>query len=167
MFRKLSDFLEAYKQLTEGTISILESLPENGLGHMPIEGCRSMSQLAWHIVTTIPEMMSQTGLGIGSVDPHSTPPDSKEDILTAYQSVSSELLKEIGTKWDDQTLDQEDNLYGENWKRSFTLTALIHHEIHHRGQMTILLRQANCAVPGMYGPSKEEWTKYGMEEPPY
>jgi uncharacterized damage-inducible protein DinB len=36
------------------------------------------------------------------------------------------------------------------------------HEIHHRGQMTVLMRQAGLKVPGVYGPSREEWTAYGM-----
>lgn len=30
------------------------------------------------------------------------------------------------------------------------------HEIHHRGQLTILMRQAGITVSGLYGPSKEE-----------
>lgn len=40
-------------------------------------------------------------------------------------------------------------------------------ETHHLGQMTVLMRQAGLNVPGVYGPSKEEWTAYGMPEPPY
>ena len=36
---------------------------------------------------------------------------------------------------------------------------------HHRGQMTILMRQAGLLVPGMYGPSKDEWLAFGEEAP--
>ena len=42
------------------------------------------------------------------------------------------------------------------------LSALIRHEAHHRGQMTVLMRQAGLTVPGVYGPSREEWVAYGM-----
>jgi uncharacterized damage-inducible protein DinB len=42
------------------------------------------------------------------------------------------------------------------------LQALISHEIHHRGQMTVLMRQAGLKVPGIYGPAREEWAAYGM-----
>jgi len=58
-------------------------------------------------------------------------------------------------------------MYGQQWPRMMTLKILIHHEIHHRGQMTILLRQANQSVPGVVGPSKEEWSQWGMEPPAY
>jgi uncharacterized damage-inducible protein DinB len=36
------------------------------------------------------------------------------------------------------------------------LQSLIRHQIHHRGQMTILMREAHVVVPGVYGPSREE-----------
>ncbi|MCK4657684.1 MAG: hypothetical protein KAT85_11650, partial [candidate division Zixibacteria bacterium] len=37
--------------------------------------------------------------------------------------------------------------------------------IHHRGQMTVLMRQAGLKVPGVYGPSMEEWEHFGMKKP--
>ena len=46
-------------------------------------------------------------------------------------------------------------MYGQKWKKKFTLQALILHEIHHRGQITVLMRQAGLRVPGSYGPAKE------------
>jgi uncharacterized damage-inducible protein DinB len=56
-------------------------------------------------------------------------------------------------------------MYGEKWKRSATLLALIRHEIHHRGEMIALMRLAGLAVPGIYGPTREEWAQWGMEPP--
>ena len=56
-------------------------------------------------------------------------------------------------------------MYGATWPRSFTLFVLIGHEIHHRGQMTVLMRQAGLKVPGIYGPSYEEWVNYKMQPP--
>jgi uncharacterized damage-inducible protein DinB len=67
--------------------------------------------------------------------------------------------------WSDETLQIEDDMYGEMWKRGKTLGSLINHEIHHRGQMTVLMRQAGLKVPGIYGPSKDEWAQYGMKPP--
>ena len=46
-----------------------------------------------------------------------------------------------------------------------TLQGLIHHEIHHRAEMIVLMRLAGLPVPGLYGPTREEWTQYGMEPP--
>ena len=39
---------------------------------------------------------------------------------------------------------------------AMVLNVLIRHQIHHRGQMTILMRQAGVVVPSVYGPSREE-----------
>ncbi|MDM7920662.1 MAG: DinB family protein, partial [Pyrinomonadaceae bacterium] len=64
--------------------------------------------------------------------------------------------------WNDDTLLQEDNMYGETWTRGLTLFYLMAHQADHRGQMTVLMRQAGLPVPGVYGPSKEEWLAHGM-----
>jgi uncharacterized damage-inducible protein DinB len=39
--------------------------------------------------------------------------------------------------------------------RGAMLRSLIDHQTHHRGQMTVLLRQAGLPVPGVMGPTKE------------
>ncbi|MBK8721797.1 MAG: hypothetical protein IPL95_05830 [Saprospiraceae bacterium] len=46
-------------------------------------------------------------------------------------------------------------MYGELWTKGNTLAILIRHQAHHRGQLSILMRQNGCKVPGVYGPSKE------------
>ena len=75
------------------------------------------------------------------------------------------LLERIKQSWTDETLDKEDDLYGEKWTRKVTLKVQVHHQIHHRGQMTVLMRQAGLKVPGLFGPAKEDWTEYGMQPP--
>ena len=42
---------------------------------------------------------------------------------------------------------------------------LVTHQTHHRGQMTVLMRQAGLKVPDVYGPAKEGWATYGMPAP--
>jgi len=56
-------------------------------------------------------------------------------------------------------------MYRSKWSRGFTLHCLGDHETHHRGQMSILMRQAGLVVPGVMGPAKEEWEKMGMQAP--
>ncbi len=57
-------------------------------------------------------------------------------------------------------------MYGEQWPRGLALAMLISHETHHRGQMTVLMRQAGVPVPGVSGPSREEWEAMGMPPMP-
>jgi uncharacterized damage-inducible protein DinB len=167
MYRKVDDFINDWQILTDGTKKIFDQLSNDILNQRIAEGHRNLGQLAWHIVVTIPEMMKLTGLPLSILDEKLPPPESAEEIRQAYKKVTNELSKAITTDWDDNALLQEDNLYGEKWKRGFTLTVLLNHEIHHRGQMTVLLRQADKTVPGIYGPSKEEWVNFGAKPPAY
>jgi len=75
------------------------------------------------------------------------------------------LLDQIKKSWDDDTLKTEDDMYGEQWSRAMTLQALVFHQIHHRAQMTVLMREAGLDVPGVYGPARQEWAAYGMKPP--
>jgi uncharacterized damage-inducible protein DinB len=167
MFRKLDDFFGAYGHLTAGTTKVLAGLNNKNMNKRVSPGHRTLGELGWHIVVTIPEMMNQTGLGISSIDPKAMPPKSAKKIAAAYKTVTEELTQAIRKNWDDKTLLKSDDLYGEKWPRGSTLYALVSHEIHHVGQMTVLLRQSKSKVPGLFGPSKEEWKKLGMKPPAY
>jgi uncharacterized damage-inducible protein DinB len=56
-------------------------------------------------------------------------------------------------------------MYGQQWQRGTTLMTVQMHESHHRGQITVLMRQAGLKVPGVVGPAKEDWRQFGMEPP--
>ncbi|MCL4279737.1 MAG: hypothetical protein KJZ60_08655, partial [Ignavibacteriaceae bacterium] len=86
-----------------------------------------------------------------------------KEILGEYKRVSDGMINEIKTSWDNKTLLQEDDMYGEMWTKGKTLSVLIAHQIHHRGQLTVAMRLAGLIIPGVYGPAKEEWANYGMQ----
>jgi uncharacterized damage-inducible protein DinB len=167
MYRKIDDFAKAYGILTEGTVKALALLNDGNLDQSVGEGHRTLRHLGWHIVVTVPEMMKLCGLPLSAVDERLPPPDTAAEIVDGYKKVTAELVEAIEANWKDESLTEVDDLYGQKWERGLSLAALINHEIHHRGQMTVLLRQAGGKVPGLYGPAKEEWPQYGMETPPY
>jgi uncharacterized damage-inducible protein DinB len=167
MFRTIKDFFDAYASLTEGTRKIFAALTDENLDQTVSPGYRTLGQLAWHVVASVPEMANRTGLTIFSVGAESKPPTSADKIADAYGKVTQELVRKLQATWNDKTLLETDDMYGESWPRGKTLHALIVHETHHVGQMTVLLRQAGAKVPGIYGPSKEEWKQFGMEPPAY
>ena len=165
MYRTILDFSHDYSVLIENTQKVFNALTQESLDQAVAEGHRNIRRLAWHIVTTIPEMMNRMGLNIEAVKEDAPVPETLEEIKRDYSAASSELLELIKTNWHDATLLNEDDMYGYKWKRGRTLQIFVQHEVHHRGQMTILMRQAGLSVPGTFGPSKEEWIGYGMEEP--
>ena len=162
MYYKIDDFLSDWDFESQSTLKLLSALTNASLNVKVTPEGRSLGYLAWHIVISLGEMMNRTGLQVDSPPIESDAPASAGEIRTAYEKSSLRLISEIRTKWNDDTLQMESDMYGEKWKNGVTLGALITHQIHHRGQMTVLMRQAGLKVPGIYGPAREEWASMGM-----
>ena len=167
MYRKLEDVITAAAYQAESTLKVFAALTDENLAQPIAPGHRNLGQIAWHIVTSVPEMMNRTGLGLTSVSFDTPPPATAKEIVGGYRAVSEELAAAIGEKWTDETLYETDDMYGEAWPRGFSTHAMLQHEVHHRAQMTVLLRQAGAKVPGVFGPAREEWAQFGMDEPSY
>ncbi|MBX3009641.1 MAG: hypothetical protein KF816_16580 [Melioribacteraceae bacterium] len=162
MFRTLNDFYEGWKYESEATLKVLSFLTDQSLTQKVTEGGRSLGFIAWHITKTIGEMMSKTGLAFPDFNEEASVPARAISIKEEYEKLSNLMIEQIKEKWSDEMLNDELNMYGQPWKRSSVLDSLVAHQNHHRGQMTVLMRQAGLKVPGIYGPSKEEWETYGM-----
>jgi uncharacterized damage-inducible protein DinB len=165
MITTIEMFKTGWQGQSNATRKILAQLTDESLQQAVAPGHRTLGGIAWHIVTTLPEMAEQVGLQLEGPRPDAQMPGSASEILAAYEQLSGALFAEVTAKWTDQTLEIEDDLYGERWKRSLTLSILMLHEVHHRGQMTVLMRQAGLRVPGVFGPAKEEWAQYGADAP--
>jgi uncharacterized damage-inducible protein DinB len=164
MFRQIQDFIDTYSHSAAENLQNLQRLTDASLSVSAAEGHRNLGGLGWHIVQSIPGMANEVGLGVDDAVLKQDAPAAAE-IAAAYKRLTDELCEKIRTQWTDETLLREDNMYGETWKRGFTLLALYAHEVHHFGQLTELMRLAGLPVHGVFGPSREEWAQYGMEQP--
>jgi len=165
MFDSIDGFKKAWEANSGNTLKIFGALTDSSLKQAVAENHRTIRRISWHIVTTIPEMMEKLGLEFERVKADSPPPNRASDVKAAYELVSKSLIEQITGNWNDAALKIVDDMYGEKWVRGLTLRILIDHEIHHRGQLTVLMRQAGLSVPGIFGPSLEEWPQYGMKPP--
>lgn len=52
---------------------------------------------------------------------------------------------------------------GEPWTNAAFLHFTLVHQAHHRGQMTVLMRQAGLRIPELYGPTYDSWIDKGMD----
>ncbi|MFP4527618.1 MAG: DinB family protein [Candidatus Kapaibacterium sp.] len=161
MYKTIKEFKEDWFSEAQNTIRIMEALTDDSLAAKVSEPGRTLGRLAWHIVVTIPEMGTSSGLKVEGPAPDAPIPTSAREIVRQYKAASDSLLKVID-EWTDESLAGEIDLYGEKWTRSKTLVVLMRHEIHHRAQMTVLMRHAGLRVPGIYGPAYEEWDQYKM-----
>ena len=166
MLRKIEDFQKDWIYEVESTGKILSALTDESLSQKVTEDGRSLGFLGWHLTQTLGEMLGLVGLKIDAPGFDKECPTSASDIAAAYEKAGKSVTDEIGKNWTDDTLLQEDNMYGDTWARGLTLFYLIAHQAHHRGQMTVLMRQAGLAVPGVYGPAKEEWAAMGAPAMP-
>jgi uncharacterized damage-inducible protein DinB len=162
MFHTIDEFLAEWANECQGTMRIFKSLTDESLTTKAYPEGRTLGFLAWHITNTIGEMMSKGGLDVQPAEGHDEEPTSVEQIVTEYEKLSQAMVKSINEKWTNDTLTQDFPMYGEVWKGRDILWALVKHEVHHRAQMTVLMRIAGLKVPGMYGPSKDDWATYGM-----
>ncbi len=165
MYISIEDFLTEWKAESEATMKVLNNLTSESLGQKVYPEGRTLGYIAWHLVDTIVEMFSKTGIEFKSIKEGEDHGDDLKLIQSGYRETAEELSRQLSSSWSDDMLNDELNLYGEKWKRRDLLSGLVLHQIHHRGQMTVLMRQAGLKVPGVYGPSKEEWAEYGMTAP--
>jgi len=165
MITSVEEFKNYWARESEGTHKLMSALTDESLPQKVAEGHWSLGRTAWHIIQSIPEMANRTGLNVVGPGEKDPVPSSAEEIRDMYRKTADSILEQITSNWDDSTMLVEDDMYGETWKRGFTLRILMNHETHHRGQMTVLMRQAGLKVPGVYGPSKEEWDQYGVAPP--
>jgi uncharacterized damage-inducible protein DinB len=141
---------------------MMRALTDASLAQRVTPEGRSLGRLAWHIVQTLGEMGGHAGLSVDAANEKTPPPATAAVIADAYQVGAAAVEEAVESAWTDADLPVEIDMYGDKWTRGVTLRALMCHEIHHRAQMTVLMRQAGLKVPGIYGPAREEWSAYGM-----
>lgn len=161
MYRTIEDFIADWLQETKSTLKIFRTLTDASLEqHVTTDG-RSLGFLAWHITLSLGEMGERSGLHVAAPGEDAPMPDRANEIAGIYLTAARSIADEVQKQWTDATLGEEVEMFGEKWKRGFALASLVRHQIHHRGQMTVLMRQAGLGVPGVCGPSREEWARWG------
>ena len=166
MFRKIEDFKKAWGYEAEMTGKLLLELTDASLRQKVNEEGRTLGFLAWHLTLTLNEMLGLVGLTVEAPGRESECPSRAAEIARVYAIGGKSVGDEVVANWTDETLLIEDELYGETWSRGMTLFYLIAHQAHHRGQMSVLMRQGGLRLPGIYGPAKEEWAAIGLPEMP-
>jgi len=166
MYRTIEDFKKDWGYESEMTAKIFGKLTDESLTRRVTEDGRTLGFLAWHIVVCL-GMATEAGLPFEvPAEYGSKPPAGAAAIKTAYEKYAAELIASVEAHWKDGNLLEEVEMYGMTWTRGYALLAMVKHQTHHRGQMTVLMRQAGLVVPGAYGPAKEEWAALGMEALP-
>lgn len=161
--QNVRDFLKELEMEAPPTRRALERVPENKLDWKPHERSLSMGQLAMH-VANIPGVLSEISLmpsfDVSTVIPRPSAASIAQLLTTFDESVAKARIV-IGTM-DGAALATPWRMFNGNLelasmpRSDFLRSILFNHWYHHRGQLTVYLRETGAKVPAIYGASADE-----------
>ena len=139
----------------------LERIPEDKFDFRPHEKSMSLGRLASHMAEMFSwgKMMIETDffeMEMADYTPFEA--TSSQQLLEAFDSASSEFLNMLEAQTDAQMtaawlMKMDGHIAMEGPRVAMLKGMLLHHLIHHRGQLTVYLRLNDIPVPATYGPS--------------
>jgi uncharacterized damage-inducible protein DinB len=155
--------LQELEQEAKTTRRVLERVPDNHLTWRPHPKARTLGDLALHIAI-IPGFFAEL-VALPSpaeaprfIDP--SPKSASELIVTLDVSVAK--AKKALRGMDDAALaatwrlKQGDRELFALPRMALLRSVMLNHSYHHRGQLSVYLRELGLSVPSIYGPSADE-----------
>jgi uncharacterized damage-inducible protein DinB len=161
----LSDALVAeFRHEAQTTRKLLERIPDEKLSWKPHPKSMTMGGLGTHIAH-IPEwaetIVNDRELDMSKTDTRAKERKSRKEILDYFDANVDKFAKVLAGKPDDQmfltwTLRSGDHVVVELPRAVCLRSFILSHTIHHRGQLSVYLRENDIPVPSIYGPSADE-----------
>jgi uncharacterized damage-inducible protein DinB len=148
-------YLPGLKNEHKITKSIIEAIPLDKGDYRPDEISKGALALAWHIVATENRFMDAVLTGDFDLSPNPMPDSVKNsgDLAAWYAQNFESRIEKLGK------LSNEQLLKIVAFRGLFQLPAVmylgfvLHHSVHHRGQLSMYLRPMGAKVPSIYGES--------------
>ena len=148
-------YLPGLKNERRLTTSVIEAIPSDKGDYRPDEISKTAMELAWHIVVTEMRFMDAVATGEFDLTPRPRPQSITNPAeLAAWYKENFDVHFAKLTK-----LTPEQLLKVVDFRGMFQLPAvmylnfLLHHTVHHRGQLSMYLRPMGAKVPSIYGES--------------
>jgi uncharacterized damage-inducible protein DinB len=146
----------------ETTRRVLERVPDSKLTWKPHRKARTLGELALHIAMTpgaVAEFVKDSPVQAPDfADP--SPKNAAEIMSTLNDSIAK--AKQLLGKMDDETLlatwrmMRGDKELLAMPRIAMLRAIMLNHWYHHRGQLSVYLRELDVPVPSIYGPSADE-----------
>lgn len=155
-------FLQELEQEAPATRRALERVPENKLDWRPHPKSMSLGQLSLHIAVmpgAIAELSTQSPFQMKNFTQEPATSTSQllstldESLAKARQVLKNTDDAALGTMW--KMVDGEKEIMAIP-RAALLRTVMLNHWYHHRGQLTVYLRELGVPVPSIYGPSADE-----------
>jgi uncharacterized damage-inducible protein DinB len=145
------------------TRAVLEVVPKDRFGWRPHEKSMTLGELAGHLAE-MPlwvRLYLSEGMDLGDL-PDREPflPKTRESLLKTFDENVALFLSTLATMDDEfleatWTMRSGERVLHEAPRHKSLQRILIHHAIHHRGQLTVYLRLLEVPLPATYGPSAD------------
>ncbi|MBN1419153.1 MAG: DinB family protein [Planctomycetes bacterium] len=165
MGRIADGFLLGYEREYETTLRVLRGAPACELRFRPHPRSMSLGQLALHIAEMerwVVDAVAAGGVEVGGGGPPLPEPSTTDEIFAKLEEGHDERMAAI-RGWSDERLLAQIAMTGPQGEVFLALPAiaflevvLLHHTIHHRGQLTVYIRLVGHKVPSIYGPSADD-----------
>ena len=159
----IDGMLQELEQEAQTTRRVLERVPDNQLAWRPHEKARTLGELALH-VASVPGAVAELVATQSTVQaPQFTDPSPKSasELIPALDESIAKAKKVLGGMDDAALMSTWRMMQGERELFAVPRVALLrsimlNHWYHHRGQLTVYLRELDVPVPSIYGPSADE-----------
>lgn len=158
------DILQELDREATPTRRVLERVVEDKLDWRPHEKSLSLGQLAMHVATipaALARMSTQEKLDINGRSIPRPSPATTAELLDTFDRNLAEAREIIGSMNGDSLATSWKMVDGDRVlidipRAQFFRSILLNHWYHHRGQLTVYLRQTGALVPAIYGASADE-----------
>ncbi len=157
MFCSVEDFADIWTVEAGKTEKLFSALSDESLNKELLPDYKTIGRLALHMINNLCNTAPR--LGFNEIDKPASG-DTAKGLAADYKRVSEDLLRQIQSNWTDNMLKERITIFGSEFPRSEALGTVLLHQIHHRAQITVLMRLAGLEeIPGMYGPSASDKKK--------
>jgi uncharacterized damage-inducible protein DinB len=158
----IDGLLQELEMEAQTTRRVLERVPENQLTWRPHEKARTLGQLALH-VATVPGGVAEIAVQSQMQAPQFTDPNpaTAAELIPALDASIARAKTLLGDMDDATVTAMWTMKQGERELFSIPRIALLrsimlNHWYHHRGQLSVYLRELDVPIPSIYGPSADE-----------
>jgi len=146
------------------TRKVLERIPPETFDWKPHEKSMTMGRLATHVAEMhgwTKHTVEEPELDFAKFDYKPFEPKTTEELVQHFEKSFNEAIETLKGASDEiwfepWSLKNGETTYFTMPKVVVMRSMVLNHIVHHRGQLSVYLRENNIPVPPMYGPSADE-----------